>query len=134
MFIQAAPYIPSQLHTPPPSPATAHTAISSSAPAPAAPTTLRPTATPLAPGTTITTHTATYRVLDHRTLTLAGTLLPGYTEYVIRRTYHNNPHTSRVLVCADATVVEWLAESVALMTAAGASDQSASGHVVNALA
>jgi hypothetical protein len=54
-----------------------------------------------------------------------------YAEYVVRRTYHNTPHTSRVLVCADATVVEWLAESVALMTAAGASEQSAS---VDALA
>lgn len=124
MLIQAAPYMPTAAA--PAAPAT----VTTSLPA-------RPTAAPLPPGTTFTTRTATYRILESRVFNLAAiATTPAatpiyYAEYVVRRTYHNTPHTSRVLVCADATVVEWLAESVALMTAAGASEQSAS---VDALA
>ena len=132
MFIQAAPYIPEAAPAQPVA-ATTTTLTSSPTTAAHASRAARPTATPLAPGTTFTTHTATYRVLDHRTLTMLGDTLPGYTEYVVRRTYHNNPHTSRVLVCADATVVEWLAESGAIL-AAGEQAASASGHHVDALA
>lgn len=130
MLIQAAPYMPTA--TAPAAPAT----VTTSSPA-------RPTAAPLPPGTTFTTHTATYRILESRVFNLAAiATTPAatpiyYAEYVVRRTYHNTPHTSRVLVCADATVVEWLAESVAILAAtsmAGTSELTASGHVVDALA